>query len=43
MNVHGRKNHRNVCKVNTIGDDFGKNFVFSYKITFRYPNIAPFA
>ena len=42
MSVHRSKKHGNVCKENTVHDAPGKCFVFSYEITFRYPNIAPF-
>ena len=41
MSVHRSKNRGNACKENTVCDSPGKFFVFSYKITFRYPNIAP--
>ena len=42
MIVHRRKKCKKVYKANTKGDSHGKFFAFSYKITFRYPNIAPF-
>ena len=43
MSVHRSKKRRNVCKEDTLGNAPGNIFVFSYKITFRYPNTAPFA
>ena len=42
ISVHRSKKRKNVRKANTVGSSPEKYFVFSYEITFRYSNIAPF-
>ena len=40
MSVHRGKKRGNICKANTVCNPTEKS-LFSYEITFRYPNIAP--
>ena len=41
MNVQSDK-CRNVYRANTVSDALEKFYLFSHKITFRYPNITSF-